>query len=116
MDQDILHRCVIRARVEFAAQARARGELLHAELLYISALRDCEAVAGRLSPLTGYVLLDLHELYEELGLNEASAQVWEHIRQIFLDRMRRINSARRLTAQSLMRRLCAMVDASDGED
>jgi len=60
-----------------------QGDVIHAERIYKTVLNQAETV-DREGPLTGLVLLDLHDLYYEQGREDEAAPVWERIRRILI--------------------------------
>lgn len=60
-----------------------RGQTFQAERVYKSVLQQAENMDGE-GPLTGLVLLDLHEFYEKQGRLDEAAPAWERIRRILL--------------------------------
>lgn len=60
-----------------------RGHTFQAERIYKTVLHQAETIDGE-GPLTGLVLLDLHEFYEKQGRDDEAAPAWERIRRILL--------------------------------
>lgn len=75
--------CEIKACLHFARKVIEHGNLAQAERLYRAILKQAEEVNDE-GPLTGMVLLDLHEFYEKQNRHDESAPVWERIRRILI--------------------------------
>jgi tetratricopeptide (TPR) repeat protein len=76
----------------FCAAARRlmkQDRACEAERIYKQALRLAEREAGKTSPLTGLVLLELMRFYEEQGRDEEAEAVWERIRQLVIGYLER---------------------------
>lgn len=60
-----------------------QGHAIQGERIYKAVLRQTEFIEED-GPLTGLVLLHLHDLYCEQGRNNEAAPVWERIRRILI--------------------------------
>ena len=74
-----IHACLL-----VANWLQSRGRIADAERVYKLALRQADALEGEESPLTGLVLLDLHDFYEKQGRHDEAAPVWERVRRILV--------------------------------
>ncbi|MFX6819273.1 tetratricopeptide repeat protein, partial [Acinetobacter baumannii] len=70
-----IHACLL-----VANWLQSRGRIADAERVYKLALRQADALEGEESPLTGLVLLDLHDFYEKQGRHDEAAPAWERVR------------------------------------
>lgn len=61
-----------------------RGHVQQAERILKTLLKQAEQIDDG-GPLTGLVLIELHELYEYQGRNDEALPVWERIRKILLN-------------------------------
>ena len=79
--------CLDRDEVLFCLRAAEllieQGHAFHGERIYKDVLRQTELVEDD-GPLTGLVLLHLHDLYCERGRNNEAAPVRERIRRILI--------------------------------
>ena len=60
-----------------------RGHTSLAERLFKAVLTQAEQIDGE-GPLTGMVLLELHDLYYTQGRHDEAAPVWERMRRILI--------------------------------
>lgn len=74
-----IHACLL-----VANWLQNRGRIADAERVYKLALRQADALEGEESPLTGLVLLDLHDFYEKQGRHDEAAPAWERVRRILV--------------------------------
>ena len=74
----------IQACLLVANWLQSRGRIADAERVYKLALRQADALEGEESPLTGLVLLDLHDFYEKQGRHDEAAPAWERVRRILV--------------------------------
>jgi hypothetical protein len=80
---ELWDRCEIEACLSVAKMMIDRGHTFQAERIYKTLLQQAETMDGE-GPLTGLVLLDLHEFYEKQGRLDEAAPAWERIRRILL--------------------------------
>lgn len=78
LDSGEVRLCLTAARILVA-----RGHYLQAERVFKTVLRQAEEIDGE-GPLTGLVLLDLHDLYEKEGRADEARPVWERVRKILI--------------------------------
>jgi hypothetical protein len=83
-DQKVLEQRIVEALLRQSRRCRTKGEYAQAERICKKALDRAEAVTGKSSPLTGLVLMELFELYDNQTREDESEAVWKRIRQILL--------------------------------
>ena len=82
MRYQLIDELAIAARLCAARELVEAGETDRAERIYQSALFQAEVLAGKKSPLTGLVLLDLYDLYEVQGKDADAAVLQTQISEI----------------------------------
>jgi hypothetical protein len=73
---------IVEARLSIGQTLIAEGKAKDAERVYLQALQQAEAAAGKDSPLAGMVLLDLIDLYDAQDRRDETKPLWERIRKI----------------------------------
>lgn len=78
LDNSEVRLCLTAARI-----LTARGHNFQAERIFKQVLSQAEELDGE-GPLTGLVLLDLHDFYEKAGRYDEARPVWERVRKILI--------------------------------
>lgn len=89
-DERELQYRVVAARAEYARQLFERGQASEAERLYKQALAQAQALKGPDDFLTGWVLIDLVDVYDDQGRKEEAAQAWAQIRTVVIHACKRL--------------------------
>lgn len=80
----------IRACLHFVSILKTRGEISQTERFCKMILSKAERSDDE-GPLTGLVLLDLHDLYEQQGRHDEAAPVWARARKILIGSFHQLN-------------------------
>jgi Tetratricopeptide repeat len=79
---DDLQACKVKALLAIAQTLMNQGKYGEAEQVHKHTLKQAEAIAGKMSPLVGLVLIDLALLYETEGRQAEAKALWERVHSI----------------------------------
>lgn len=85
LDERWLQSRIVRARVDYAADALKRGDAPQAERLYKQALAHAEVLEGGGDGiLSGIALIGLFDLYDRERREIEAEEAWERVRRILI--------------------------------